>query len=220
VCGLLLASVCEHAVAVDIVYLEKGAFKLDITSVNSRGFVLADGRTLPMASVKRVVLDHTAVVAQSESVILKDGSRLSGTLQRVRDERIMFRSTTFGSLSLPFSELGGVSFLFDVEMHGDKEVPAGLVAVVMRDGERTVGELFAMTATRILLRNHGELLRFERSALGALVFCSFTDKAKVTLRNGDILNGAVSWRDGGLMVKSPSGEDLNLTFNALKEIRF
>ena len=191
-----------------------------VVAVTASDVVLSDKRTVSTKKIQRLVFDHTPVVAQSQGLVLPDGSRLSGTLHELGVDGIRFRSTSLGPLSLTHADVAAVYFTGDFTPADLRSPPKGQVAVVLKTRAVKQGELFMSSATLVVLRTKDGLDKTPLEEILCICMGKAATATRIVLRNGDCLNMPVEWKKTGFSAKVTGHPAVTLALKAIKEVRF
>ena len=74
-----------------------------------------------------------APFARAESVVLKDGSTVTGEFQRLLDGNVIFKTNSMGTLTIPVANIAGFT-------------SASTVMVLLKDGKKSDG-IFSVSAS-------------------------------------------------------------------------
>ncbi len=140
------------------------------------------------------------VASKPYGIILRDGSRISGVLRDKDKDNLHFRSTTFGLIKVPKSEVAGY-FYQGVRTPVLETLPTH-PCVITRSGKiETVRKvLWADQMTAAVLSAKG-MRKYGADELSYVVVTPFALQSAVILRNGDVLNMPIVRSEDTLTVR-------------------
>ena len=199
-----LSLICT-AVSADTVTGEENA-KGTVQSVTGSEVKLKEGKSLPLAKVKKIEFESSAVAAKDSGVILKDGTKLTGVFRDSPTDGQSFRSTALGILKLKTDDIAAV--FYDSEFLGklasDKNLAAPLV--IDRKGVVYAGKIMWSDTKSAGVKTAEGLKKIPIEDLSVVYYSAFNPAPSVLLRNGDIIN----------LEKEFKGESIAVTFGDRK----
>ncbi|HCE44348.1 MAG TPA: hypothetical protein DET40_12445 [Lentisphaeria bacterium] len=176
-----------------------------VQSVTAAEIKMKEGKTLPLAKVRKVEFDGFAVAAKDAGVFLKDGTKLTGVFRDSPDGQI-FRSTTLGPLKLKNEDVS--AFFYDSEFLGklasDKNLAAPLV--IDKKGVVYAGKIMWSDTKSAGVKTSEGLKKIPIEELSIIYYSAFKPSPSVILRNGDIIN----------LTREFKGESMSVTFGDKK----
>lgn len=177
---------------------------VSITEI-SKTDVIADGKKVPLTNIKEIVFSASELPAKKSGVILKDGTVLSGIIRKSDKKEFVFRSTTFGTLTIPQSDVA-VLYYFGVEnalrnLGKVKNYPV----IIEASGTEYAGKILWCDAKSAGILTAAGLKKIPAENMALLAYEKFNDKDKIVLRNGDRLQ----------QPKEMNGSSLKFSFGEL-----
>ncbi|OVE76719.1 hypothetical protein BVX97_00615, partial [bacterium E08(2017)] len=153
------------------------------------------------------------------SITLKDGTHLCGSLRRLDKAKVTFLSASLGKLELPMSNVAVIT-LGDGELGKSVKSPNdGSVVACLQSGAVMKGSIFAAVGDRIVFKTAKGIEKLNNSDIDSLVFSSYSKSEKITLRNGDRINVAGSWK-GNRYEYQFAGSKRHVSLDAMRIIQF
>lgn len=212
-----LVSAC-HA---DVLVQQAGKTEGQVRSLSQESVILADNRVVPVTGLVSIAFSRGPVVAQGQSLVLTDGSALSGVLHDIGSTAVTFRSTSLGPVAFPLSRVAAVCFARNVPPDRIKSPSsAGKTLAALKTGESREGEIFGVSDTRVVIRTQRGLEQIAKTDLLYLGMGKASARSRIVLRNGDRLNGPVAWKGTQFAVIIGGVATRTLPIEALKEVYF
>lgn len=201
----------------DIIKIGDSAIKGDVTSITAKS-IIVDGstNTISKSKVSRIDFAASDVVAQQTSIVLKNGTSVSGTIREATSSNILFRSTSIGLVSFAMSDISRILFS-DKAFAVSEKIPKDMVIAVYKSGIKKRGTLISVLANQIVLRSDEGLEKISFESLASIDISSGKTDSKIILRNGDIINEPVAWTGKGMNV-SVNNKDVFIGLDAIKTI--
>jgi hypothetical protein len=183
-----------------------------VASLDRRGAKFADGRTVATAKIRRILFARFPVAPQPRGVVLRDGTRLCGTIREWADP-LRFRSVSLGELTIPRADLAAVWY----QAAGPD--PAGVAEPQAIEVSGTVhrGRILWADAASVGVRTDKGLQRLPTENLAYVVISPVSGTHAVTLRNGDVINFPASWQQDAILFRHQDRE-YRLPLAAVQEI--
>lgn len=140
-----------------------------------------------------IAADVFPVPAKSTGVVLKDGTRLSGVLRKHTKESTLVRTTSLGLLEFKRSEIAALFFADDFAKRVVRSMKDPVV--IKRDGAVLSGKILWVTDASTGIKTKDGLKRINASDMAALYYAPFPSVKKLVLRNGDVINAQVDYKD-------------------------
>ena len=191
-----------------------------VVALSATNVVLSGGRSVDLKDVSRIAFDAAPVVAQTQTLLLTDGTRLSGTLQELNQAQVKFRSTALGPLVLPLERVAAVCFAGGGIPDNLQTPKKDHVLAVLTTGIRHQGQLFAASREGLILRTESGLPKIDFAETAYVSFRKADSRTAVVLRNGDRLNMPIQWSGASFSVSLDTNPPAILTLEALKEIHY
>ncbi len=215
----LAAACCACPLFADFVSSSDGDLKdVSVSSFDGKSVALSDGRRLDASKVRFIEFSAFEVPAKPSFVILKDGSLFNGLLKGKSAEALSFRSTSLGPLELPASSVA--AYVYDGESFAalDAAKLPPPPCVVQKDGSASQGKILWADGASAGVMSPDGLLKLEASSLACVLYAPYAKGAQALLRNGDVLNGKLSFQGDSLNVELEGGVLRNVKLKALRRI--
>ena len=202
----------------DTVYLQDRTLENTIVEkITSSKVILSAHEDIPLNKVKKIEFSRFILPAKPGGIILSDGSILNGII-READERVVFRSTSFGILKFKKEQIAGIYYDASTLLQQKKKEKQGMI--ITKQGNIYRGKIvwFDMISAAIITPDG--LKKIENKKISLVRMHPVPLKHRVILRNGDILNSIDPDNTGSMLDVVLSGIKASISLKAVKQINF
>jgi hypothetical protein len=212
--AILLPALSGAGLAADTVETGAGIVEAVVVAVGPRDIILEKGRRIALGKAVRLRLDRFPVAPQPQGVLLRDGTRLGGTI-RAWGDPLRFRSVALGEIEIPRADLAAIwrgtgSRPFD---------PAAAPLATEIAGPVHRGRVLWADGTSVGVRTEEGLQRIPMERIAHVLLVPAAATRAVVLRNGDIVNLPLTWQGDHAIVKYRDRE-IRLPLAAIQEATF
>jgi len=169
-----------------------------VIGVTATNVLLSGKPPVRVRDLSLITFAHSSVVAQSQGLLLTDGSRLSGTVHKHGKTNVTFRATSLGPLALPLAQVAAIYYTRDFAPGSLQMPPKGHILVMLKTGTAKQGKFFASSASTLILRTKKGLKKIAVQDMAYVSFRLAARRPGIILRNGDRLNMTPSWQKSGV----------------------
>ena len=179
--------------------------------------VVLNGERLPRSGISSFHFSSVELPQGRTGILLKNGTRLSGSLLERSKKQVVFYSVTAGELDIAMTDIAG--FFYEPEDEWRKK-KAAIPGLMTRTGEVVPARriLWADMDSAAVLTENG-LQRFPAYSVSRVWWAETKAPPFLQLRNGDILNVPVSF-EGKQFRFTLLGKEHRLTLQAVRTITF
>jgi len=189
--------------------------KGSVQSISPTEVKMKEGKSLPLAKVKKIEFDSFVVAAKESGIILKDGTRLTGIFRETPDGQV-FRSTTLGPIKLKTEDIAAIFYdsTFLPRLSDKASVPP---FVIDRKGNTMAGKIMWSDTKSTGVKTSEGLKKVLIEDISIICYAAFKPAPAVLLRNGDIINLGKEFK-GESMSVSLGDKKFDIPIKAIKEI--
>jgi len=211
---ILLPALAAGRLAADTVEAAGGAVTGTVAAVGPGEVVLEKGRRIALGEVRALRLDRFPVAPQPQGVVLRDGTRLCGTV-RAWGDPLRFRSVSLGEIEIPRADLAAAWYRPVPRPFAWDAAPLAAEA----SGARHRGRILWADGASAGVRTEAGLQRIPAARLAYVILAPAATARNLVLRNGDIVNLPLAWRGDHAIVQHRDRE-IRLPLAAIQEATF
>ena len=216
--SVLVILFTAYSLSADQVILNNGKQEsLNISKISAAA-ITGSGKSVPLSKIKGINFSSSELPAKKTGIIFKDGSLLTGVIRKTNKKEIVFRSTAFGVITLPLSDIAAIFYqgtgLAIKSINKLRKFP---VIIQLSGTELTGKRLWCDLKSAGILTKSG-LKKILAENLALVCYAKSDDKSQVTLRNGNKLpkpqsqNGtSLKFRFGNMPIAAVKKYQINVT---------
>lgn len=189
-----------------------------IESLNKSSVKLESGKIYKIKDIKSIQFDNFRTAGKDTALIFSNGSMLNGVIRSISNENIIFRSTTFGEITVPRKTVAAIAYnkIREPDKYSRMNEDFRLISSA---GNVYKGRMFWSDEKSTGIKTEKGLKKIPSEKIKMVQFRSFADRKNIILRNDDLINFPHKIRKNKLYFKILN-KTYSLPFKAVKIINF
>ena len=198
----------------------KASLSRPITRFTATGVILDKNQMVSWTNLASLVVDRPSLQAPGQRLLLRDGTGVCGILARTTRDSLTFRSISAGELTVAWTNVTAIRYGQSNRFPETGPLKSGEILVVLNNEEQLKGSLMGATDQQLVLRTPDGMKKIETGNITWLIAHPSILPPRslvILLRNGDRLNGPVSWNQTQFSV-TVDGRTVNMDQAAIRAI--